>query len=50
VRYDWLEHYLFNTIEEVQNFATGWLCTYNNEQPNAAIGGIPPKHKLAMVT
>lgn len=49
VRYDWLAHCLFDTIEEVQNFATEWLWTYNNERPNTAIGGIPPKHKLAMV-
>lgn len=48
VRYDWLAHYLFDTIEEVQNFATRWLWIYNNERPNTAIGGIPPKHKLAM--
>ena len=48
VRYDSLAHYLFDTIEEVQNFATRWLWTYNNERPNTAIGGIPPKHKLAM--
>jgi putative transposase len=48
VRYDWLAHYLFDTIEEMQNFATRWLWTYNNERPNTAIGGIPPKHKLAM--
>jgi putative transposase len=50
VRYDWLAHYLFDTIEEMQNFATRWLWTYNNELPNTAIGGIPPKHKLAMAT
>jgi transposase InsO family protein len=22
--------------------ATKWLCTYNNEHPHTAIGGIPP--------
>ncbi len=25
VRYDWLAHYLFESIEEVQAFATSWL-------------------------
>jgi putative transposase len=49
VRYDWLAHYLFESIEEVQEFATRWLWTYNNERPNMAIGGITPKQKLAMV-
>ncbi|RJG05268.1 IS3 family transposase [Noviherbaspirillum cavernae] len=48
VRYDWLAHYLFDSIEEVQDFATRWLWTYNHERPNMAIGGITPKQKLAL--
>lgn len=48
VRYDWLAQYLFDTIEEVQAFATQWLWTYNNERPNMALGGITPQQKLAM--
>ena len=47
VRYDWLNQYIFETIEEVQEAATAWLWTYNNERPNMAIGGITPKQKLA---
>jgi putative transposase len=46
VRYDWLNQDLFQTIEEVQEAATKWLWTYNNERPNMAIGGITPKQKL----
>lgn len=49
VRYDWLHQYLFSTITQVQEHATKWLWFYNNERPNSAIGGIPPKYKLAMV-
>ena len=49
VRYDWLNQYLFSTITEVQEFATQWLWSYNNERPNMAIGGVPPRHKLALV-
>ena len=49
VRYDWLNQYLFSTIDEVQDFATQWLWSYNNERPNMAIGGIPPRQKLALV-
>jgi putative transposase len=30
VRYDWLAHYLFDSIEEVQDYATQWLWTYNH--------------------
>lgn len=49
VRYDWLNQYLFSTIAEVQEFATRWLWSYNNERPNMAIGGITPRQKLALV-
>lgn len=48
VRYDWLAHYLFDSIEDVQDYATRWLWTYNYERPNMAIGGITPKQKLAL--
>jgi putative transposase len=49
VRYDWLGQYLFDTIEEVQDFATRWLWTYNHERPNMGLGGITPNQKLALV-
>lgn len=49
VRYEWLAQYLFDSIDEVQEFATRWLWTYNHERPNTAIGGITPKQKLALV-
>lgn len=48
VRYDWLNQYLFDSIDEVQEAATRWLWTYNNERPNMAIGGITPIQKLAL--
>lgn len=48
VRYDWLAHHLFDTVAEVQDFATNWLWTYNHERPNMALGGITPKQKLAL--
>ena len=48
VRYDWLGQYLFSCIEEVQQHATNWLWTYNNERPNMALGGITPIRKLAL--
>ncbi len=43
VRYDWLGQYLFESIAQVQDHATRWLWTYNNERPNMALGGITPK-------
>lgn len=48
VRYDWLAQYMFDSVEEVQDYATRWLWTYNHERPNMAIGGITPKQKLAL--
>ena len=48
VRYDWLAQYLFESIAEVQEYATSWLWTYNHERPNMALGGITPKQKLAL--
>lgn len=49
VRHDWLAQYLFDTLEDVQNYATRWLWHYNNERPNMGLGGITPQQKLAMV-
>jgi len=49
VRYDWLAHMLFDTIKEVQAFATHWLWTYNHERPNMGIGGMTPMQKLQRV-
>lgn len=46
VRYDWLNQYLFESIDEMRDFATKWLWTYNNERPNMGIGGITPAMKL----
>jgi putative transposase len=47
VRYSWLNQYQFESIQEVQDYATRWLWFYNNERPNKANGGLPPKHMLA---
>ncbi len=49
VRYDWLVQHLFESIEEVQDVATKWLWTYNNERPHTALGGYPPRACLAKV-
>ncbi len=46
VRHEWLGQYIFETIEEAQDHATRWLCTYNNERSNRAISGATPAMKL----
>ena len=47
VRYGWLSQYQFDSIAEVQDYATKWLWFYNHERPNKANGGLPPKRMLA---
>jgi transposase InsO family protein len=34
-------------IEEVQDFATQWMCSYNHDRPHMAFGGFTPKQHLA---
>ena len=46
VRHEWLDLHLFSSVEQAQELATEWLWTYNNERPNTAIGGYPPRHLL----
>ncbi len=48
VRYEWLSLYHWENIEHVQQFATDWMCTYNHDRPNMALGGFTPKQRLAM--
>lgn len=48
VRHEWLDLYIFETIEEVQQNATEWLWTYNNDRPSMSIGGHTPPMKLKM--
>jgi len=45
-RHEWLDLYLFESIEQAQNLATQWLWIYNNERPHTAIGGVPPRQLL----
>ena len=46
VRHEWLDLHLFRLVEQAQEVSTEWLWTYNNERPNTAIGGYPPRHLL----
>ena len=48
VRHEWLNQFLFNSIEHAQETAKRWKWSYNNERPHTAIGGIPPRKKLAL--
>lgn len=45
-RHEWLDLHLFHSVEQAQLLATQWLWQYNNERPNTAIAGIPPKQLL----
>ncbi|WP_372760508.1 IS3 family transposase [Litorivivens sp.] len=45
-RHEWLDLHLFESVAHAQQLATEWLWIYNNERPNTAIGGIPPRRLL----
>jgi len=45
-RHEWLDLHQLESVEHAQYLATQWLWMYNNERPNTAIGGIPPKWLL----
>ena len=47
VRQECLNLYLFDSVESVQNITTQWLWIYNNQRPHFALGGIPPRSKVA---
>lgn len=46
VRHEWLDMHQFDSIAYAQLLATQWLWLYNNERPNTAIGGVPPRHLM----
>ena len=46
VRHEWLDMHAFESLEHARGLATQWLWQYNNERPNMAIGGIPPRQLL----
>ena len=48
VRTAWLASTLFESIEQVEEEATGWLWTDNHERRHRALGGITPTQKLAL--
>jgi putative transposase len=48
VRHEWLDLYIFESIDEVQQIATEWLWSYNHERPNIGNGGMTPAQKLRM--
>ena len=50
MRHDPFNQHLFESIRQVQECATKWLWTYNNERRGMGLGGITPKQKLAMMT
>ena len=45
-RHEWLDLHQFESIAHAQLLATQWLWQYNNERPNTAIGGVPPRQLM----
>jgi len=48
VFYEWLRSITWENSNKAQAFATHWMWMYNHEHPSMALGGIIPKHQLAM--
>ncbi|WIO73920.1 IS3 family transposase [Porticoccaceae bacterium LTM1] len=46
VRHEWLDMHQFENVAHAQLLATQWLWQYNNERPNTAIGGVPPRQLM----
>jgi len=42
IRYSWVSKHLFETLDQVQGYATKWLWFYNHERPHKANNGRPP--------
>lgn len=42
-RHEWLDLYIFETIEDAEEIATDWVWAYNNERPSANCVGIGPR-------
>ncbi len=42
IRYSWLSKHLFDTLDEVQEYATNWLWHHNHKRPHQANKGKPP--------
>ena len=49
VRYEWLSQYHWETIDEVQLYATQWMWKYNHDRPNMALGA-RVRHQNAFFT
>ena len=46
VRPEWLDLYIFESIEEVQQIATEWLWSYSHERPDMGNGRVTPPQEL----
>jgi len=47
IRDEWLSQYYWSSIEEVQDFVTQWMWSYNHDRPHLALAGFTPKQHLA---
>ena len=45
-REDILDSYLFDAVEQAQEFANQWIWRYNNERPHESIQNLPPRQFL----
>jgi putative transposase len=48
VCYEWLSQYHWVLLAQVQDYATAWMWSYNQDRPHMALGRMTPKQRLAM--
>lgn len=50
VRYDWLGQHLFESLDELQDYATCWQCFYNHKRSDMALNGYTPVQHIQRMT
>ena len=48
VRYEWLAHYEYGTLSDMQEHVASWMWFYHQDSPRMVMGGNIPKQRLAM--
>lgn len=48
VRHEWLDLYIFDSVQKLQDIASNWRWRYNHDRPDMGIGGIMPVQMLKL--
>jgi putative transposase len=42
-RNEFLNRYIFESLDEIRDITDDWLIEYNYKRPHSSLGGLPPK-------